>query len=351
MKQLIFIICLLINICGNAYAVSLDNIESSAKNNSIPTESTSTYNTRLIIDNTNANIRVLKESTSTNTKVLPKNYSASSTKVIINESSVVTDKAMSILYESSTAINESHTTSDISLADLDNTSSLNQSESTENALDPHENFNRNAYRMNNTLDTNFVRPVTVWYVTYVPGFIRSGAQNFFNNLRDFVTLGNDILQLSTYRSLKDTGRVCINSTIGILGLFDVASHWGMPEHINTFGHTMRFYGWEHSSYVVLPFFGPSTIRDALGMIPDTFFNPTWWINYPYSNYVSVGLFTVSNLDARAKLLPFDQSLNTAIDPYSSMRDFYLQSSGNLPVNSSESSINEVQIDGLINDEN
>lgn len=228
-------------------------------------------------------------------------------------------------------------------------SSQSRAGPSENSIDPHENFNRNSYRMNATLDKNFVRPVTVWYVTYIPGFMRTSAQNFFNNLRDFITLGNDILQLSTYRSVKDTGRVCINSTIGILGLFDVASHLGMPEHINTFGHTMLFYGWEHSSYVMLPFFGPSTIRDALGMIPDTFFNPTWWLNYPYSDYVSIGLFSISNLDTRAKLLDFDNTLDTSLDPYITIRDFYLQSSGNLPVNNSESSINETQLDGLINE--
>ena len=215
-----------------------------------------------------------------------------------------------------------------------------------NSIDPYENFNRNSFRMNQTLDKNFVRPATVWYITYIPGPVRSGVQNFFNNLRDFVTLGNDILQLSTYRSAKDTARVCINSTIGILGLIDVSAHIGLPEHINTFGKTMRFYGWEHSSYYMIPLLGPSTVRDALGMIPDLMFNPTWFFNYPYSNYVSVGLFVVNGLDQRSKFLDFDQSLNTSIDPYSTVRDFYLQSSGNLP-EEPESSSNEVKIDSLL----
>ena len=177
--------------------------------------------------------------------------------------------------------------------------------------------------------------------------MRSGVQDFFNNLRDFVTLGNDILQLSTYRSIKDTGRVCINSTIGILGLIDVASHLGMPEHMNTFGHTMRFYGWEHSSYYMLPFFGPSTVRDTIGMIPDVFFNPTWWIPYKSATYVSVGLFAVNTIDLRSKYLDFDQLLQTSLDPYATMRDFYLHSSGNMPQDAA--SDNDVHIDSLLDD--
>lgn len=325
MKSLLILLCLFINICGSIYAATITTeSQGIIKNNNLFNESGAVYLPSLITNHQSNAAQPTKNS------------------IAINESSQPTK----VMTKGSTATDEN----DISLADLENASPTKFKSAESSIIDPHENFNRNSYRMNDTLDKNFLRPTTVWYVNNVPGFIRTGAQDFFNNLRDFVTLGNDILQLSTYRSLKDTGRVCINSTIGILGLFDVASHWGMPEHINTFGHTMLFYGWEHSSYVVLPFLGPSTIRDALGMIPDTFFNPTWWLNYPYVNYVSTGLFAVSLVDARAKVLPFDQALNAAIDPYTAMRDFYLQSSGNLPVNSSESSIDEVQIDGII-DEN
>jgi phospholipid-binding lipoprotein MlaA len=215
-----------------------------------------------------------------------------------------------------------------------------------NPIDPYENFNRNSFRMNQTLDRNFVRPTTVWYITYIPLPVRAGVQNFFNNLRDFVTLGNDVLQLNSYRGVKDTARICINSTVGILGLIDVSSHLGLPEHINTFGHTMQFYGWEHSSYYMIPFLGPSTVRDAIGMIPDLIFNPTWWFNYPYSNYVATGLFAVNNIDQRSKFLSFDQTLQTSIDPYATVRDFYLQSSGNLPAVESS---NEIKIDSLLDD--
>lgn len=220
----------------------------------------------------------------------------------------------------------------------------------ESTLDPYENFNRNSFRMNQTLDKNFVRPATVWYVSYIPNPVRLGIQNFFNNLRNFVTLGNDILQLSLYRSIKDTGRICINSTIGILGLIDVASHLGMPLYINTFGHTLQFYGWEHSNYYVIPFLGASTVRDAIGIIPDAIFNPLWFFDYPYSNYVSVGFFVANGLDTRSKYLDFDQTLQSAIDQYAAMRDFYLQSTNNLPVTESgNSSDNNTKIDSLLND--
>lgn len=277
----------------------------------------------------------LKKATESNT----------TTHKIVVESDTVTTRNESANSQFSTKnINESMAILNISESSTEST--IITAPQRINQIDPYENFNRNSFRMNQTLDKHFVRPATVWYITYIPGPVRSGVQNFFNNLRDFVTLGNDILQLSTYRSAKDTARVCINSTIGILGLIDVSAYIGLPEHINTFGKTMRFYGWEHSSYYMIPLLGPSTVRDALGMIPDMLFNPTWFFNYPYSNYVSVSLFVVNGLDQRSKFLDFDQSLNTSIDPYSTVRDFYLQSSGNLP-EEPESGSNEVKIDSLL----
>lgn len=276
---------------------------------------------------------------------------------LVNASPITTESNSNNIESlaNSTKINESNSKSisneSISLLLTSESSSQDktQIEKKTNPIDPYENFNRNSYRMNDTLDKNFVRPATVWYITYIPGAIRSGVQNFFNNLRDFVTLGNDILQLNTFRSMKDTARVCVNSTIGILGLIDVSSHIGLPEHINTFGHTMRFYGWEHSSYYMIPLLGPSTVRDAIGMIPDMVFNPLWFFNYPNSNYVSVGLFMVNGIDQRSKFLDFDQALSTSIDPYATVRDFYLQSTDNVPETNESGINNDIKIDSLLDD--
>lgn len=212
--------------------------------------------------------------------------------------------------------------------------------------DRFENYNRNAYRMNSTLDKNFIRPTTVFYVTYVPQPFRSAIQNFFNNLRDFVTLGNDILQLAGISTMHNIMRITINSTIGIVGLIDVSTSLGLPQEKNSFGQTFKVYGWKNSSYIVLPFLGSSTVRDSIGLIPDTLFNPTWWIIPRQYNYISVGLFTVNAIDSRSKYLDYDDVLDTSLDPYVTIREFYLQGV-NENATQNESS-NDVNIDSLLN---
>ncbi len=213
--------------------------------------------------------------------------------------------------------------------------------------DRFENYNRNAFRMNRTLDKNFIRPTTVFYVTYTPKPVRSVIQNLFNNLRDFVTLGNDILQLEGTSTMHNIMRIAINSTIGLVGLIDVSTSLGLPQEKNSFGKTFKAYGWKNSSYIVLPFLGPSTVRDAVGLIPDTFFNPTWWI-IPKQNYISVGLFATNAINARSQYLDYDDVLDTSLDPYTTVRDFYLQGA-NESKPQTESS-NDVDIDSLLNND-
>ena len=214
--------------------------------------------------------------------------------------------------------------------------------------DRFENYNRNAYRMNNTLDKNFVRPTAVFYVTYIPKPVRSAIQNFFNNLRDFVTLSNDILQLEGTSTIHSIMRIVVNSTIGIVGLIDVSTYLGIPQEKNSFGKTFKAYGWKNSSYIVLPLLGPSTVRDAIGLIPDTALNPTWWIIPSQYDYISVGLFTVNSIDARSQYLDYDDVLNTSLDPYETVRDFYLKGI-NESIAETESS-NDVDIDSLLNND-
>lgn len=222
--------------------------------------------------------------------------------------------------------------------------SSNSSNSKGNNIDPLENFNRNSFRMNTTLDTNLIRPVTVWYITYIPLPIRSAIANFYNNLRDCVTLGNDILQLEGRSSMETTMRIGLNSTIGLAGILDVASAMGLKMHKNTFGKTLQTYGWKNSSYFMIPLLGPSTIRDAIGMIPDVVFNPTWYLIDGY--YYSVGLFILAGIDTRSKFLDTDQLIYSALDPYTTMRDFYLQNRGQ-EANANQS--NEVSINSLLNE--
>lgn len=231
------------------------------------------------------------------------------------------------------------------------TQSLAIYESQSLSPDRFENYNRNAFRMNDTLDRNVVRPTTVAYVTYVPSPIRNVIQNFFNNLRDFVTLGNDILQLDGISSMHNIMRIAINSTFGLLGMIDISSSLGLMQHTNSFGNTMKVYGWKNSSYFVIPILGPSTVRDAIGMIPDTLFNPTWWIIPQQYDYVSVGLFVINGIDKRSKYLDYDQLLYTSIDPYVTLRDTYLQGIGESVPQSASNSENNVSIDSLLTDDN
>lgn len=215
------------------------------------------------------------------------------------------------------------------------------------ANDPLEGYNRAVYKFNDKLDKAILRPVATWYSEYIPGPLKSTVNNFYNNLRDFVSLGNDIIQLDGEASMENLMRVGINSTFGIFGLIDVASSLGLKHQSNSFGNTLKHYGWKNSSYFVIPFFGPSTIRDAIGFIPDIYFNPTWYV--VDNNYASVGLFAVSAIDRRSQFLEFDQTLDLSIDPYAALRDFYLQARGESIINSTESSSNGVDIDTLLNE--
>lgn len=212
-------------------------------------------------------------------------------------------------------------------------------------IDPFEAYNRHVFRINMRVDEAVVRPTTVWYIDNVPTPVQSGTSDFFNNLRDFVTLGNDILQLDGKHSMQTFMRVSINSTIGFLGLIDVSSSLGLPSHKNSFGNTMKTYGWANSSYLVIPFLGPSTVRDTFGMIPDIYFNPTWYVID--NNYITVGLFAINAIDTRAKFLETDKILYTSLDPYIAMRDFYMQAIGEVGANSSNN--NDVNIDSLLDE--
>lgn len=193
------------------------------------------------------------------------------------------------------------------------------------ADDPLENYNRNAFRFNQTIDRILIRPAAVAYLEYVPNPVRGGIRNFYNNLRDFVTLGDDILQFQGIRAMHTTMRIAINSTFGLVGFIDVSSSLGLMDDKNTFGNTLKFYGWKNSSYFVIPFLGSSTIRDAIGIVPDTYFNPVWIVMD--NTYGSTGLFVVNGIDTRTKYLGVDQLQNLAIDPYIATRDAYLQSIG------------------------
>lgn len=192
-------------------------------------------------------------------------------------------------------------------------------------IDPFKNYNQNTYRLNMTLDKHFIRPFTVGYLEYVPRPIRLIIDNFYNNLRDFISFGNDILQLKGQDAMHSFMRISINSVFGLAGLIDVSSSMGLFRHKNSFGKTLKFWGWTHSSYFILPLFGPSTVRDTLGLAVDVYFNPLWYIVHSY--YVSVSIFALNLIEVRSLYLDKDKLLELSLDPYSTMRDYYLEFSG------------------------
>ena len=189
--------------------------------------------------------------------------------------------------------------------------------------DPLEGFNRAVYKFNDVADNAIMKPVSKGYKTIAPTFVVKGINNFFNNIRDVVTVINELLQGKIEYAANDTGRVLVNSTIGILGFIDVHSINGGERRKEDFGQTLGHWGVSQGAYLVLPFIGPSTTRDAVGFITDTLaFDPISYINNVRGrNQVRIVQF----IDARTELLNASSILDDAsLDPYAFQRDAYLQ---------------------------
>ena len=206
-----------------------------------------------------------------------------------------------------------------------------------NPNDPYENFNRGVYQFNDTLDTTILKPVATGYKTVAPVFAQKGIDNFFNNIRDFVTTINDVLQLELNNALYDGGRVAINSTVGLLGFIDVHSMSGGERRKEDFGTTLASYGWQESNYIVLPFLGPSSLRDGTGTAVDALFiDPLGYVN---DVRLRNQLLVLKIIDSRASLLDATNILDEAsLDPYTFQRDAYIQYRNSL-INGEDTLIN------------
>ncbi len=187
--------------------------------------------------------------------------------------------------------------------------------------DPFEGFNRGIYGFNKGLDNAIVKPVTKGYVAITPTPVQKGVTNFFENLDDIVTSVNGLLQGKGKQGGSDGLRVLVNTTFGIIGLFDVATVWGLEKHDEDFGQTLGYWGVGSGAYVMLPFLGPSTFRGFAGDITDHYLDP-----YTYSDDAATRN-TVTGfelLDKRSSLLEFDSQLEEAIDEYTFIKNAYLQ---------------------------
>ena len=201
--------------------------------------------------------------------------------------------------------------------------------STNNPRDPLEPLNRAVYQFNDGLDKVVMKPVANVYRDALPDFVRTGVTNFFSNLYDILTALNSLLQGKIADAASDVGRIGVNTTIGIAGLFDVATEIGLEKHKEDFGQTLGRWGIGDGPYLQIPFLGPSSIRDAVGTFVDVKVDPIGWI---WRDHIATrnSLWGLYFVNLRAILLDSTKILEeAALDPYEFQRDAYLQRRRNL----------------------
>lgn len=193
--------------------------------------------------------------------------------------------------------------------------------SAHNPVDPLEPFNRNVYKFNDTIDKAVVKPVAQGYSAVMPEFGKTMVSNFFYNLEDVLVTTNDLLQFKFKQALSDGARFVVNSTVGVLGLFDVATHAGLPKHNEDFGQTLGKWGVGDGPYLVLPIWGSSTVRDSVGLYGDSLASPIFQIDDMRTRNQ---MYLVKGVSVRAGLLDKEKVLDEAvIDRYEFIRDTYL----------------------------
>ncbi len=186
--------------------------------------------------------------------------------------------------------------------------------------DPFESFNRRVFAFNYRLDQWLLKPLARGYAAVAPRFVEIGISNFFSNLGEIGNAANSLLQWKWGQAGNDSGRFLINSTLGLAGLFDVASKAGLPQSDGEdFGQTMAIWGVEAGPYLMLPLLGPVTIRDGIGLIPDSRINPVRFVDPTLTEY---SLRALDLIDRRADLLETESLISG--DSYTLVRDYYLQ---------------------------
>ncbi len=191
----------------------------------------------------------------------------------------------------------------------------------ENPDDPWEDWNRGVYSFNKSLDENITKPIAKGYKAITPDPVEKGISNVFSNIEDVPIMVNNLLQGKVVDSLSDLGRFVINSTVGVAGIWDPASHMGLEKHDEDFGQTLGAWGVGSGPYVMLPVFGPSTVRDTSAWPANSYLDPINQIDHiPTRNQATV----LSLIDERAALIAFEEQLKDATDEYAFIRDVYLQ---------------------------
>lgn len=190
---------------------------------------------------------------------------------------------------------------------------------TEEVNDPFEELNRKTYEFNEKLDSKILKPTAQAY-SKLPPPVKKGVTNFFNNLEEVDTSVNQLLQGKPKKSINDITRFVINSTIGIAGLFDVATKMGLERHEEDFGQTLAVWGVGEGPYIMLPVLGPSTLRDTLSRPVSSFLSVTFHMT---ETDVNIALKSVDALETRERLLEVESLLSG--DKYAFVKDAYIQS--------------------------
>jgi len=187
-----------------------------------------------------------------------------------------------------------------------------------NPQDPFESYNRSIYKFNDTLDRNVLKPVAQGYNSTVPKPVKIVIHNFFSNLDDVGVTINDLLQFKLRQAASDGIRVIFNTTFGIFGLFNVTDR--LEKHNEDFGQTLGYWGIGSGPYLMLPFFGPSSVRDGVGLYGDSLSNV---ISYEPDIVARDSAYVLGVVKGRAELTEQEGALDDATDRYAFIRDFYL----------------------------
>lgn len=199
--------------------------------------------------------------------------------------------------------------------------------SMEEYKDPFEKYNRAVYKFNDGVDRAILKPVAKGYRKVVPGVVRKSVGNFFRNLLEPTTIINDILQGKFEQAMSDAARFLFNSSFGILGLFDVSTAVGIERHQEDFGQTFAVWGFKPGPFIMLPFIGPTNLRDGVGLLP--YYFATDPRLYSQDSTLNLALLFTNAVDSRAQLLASSKLLELQLDPYAFLREVYSQRRLNL----------------------
>src|SRR5688572_10059325 len=187
--------------------------------------------------------------------------------------------------------------------------------------DPWEKFNRSMYVFNDALDRAIAKPAAKGYKKVTPQFVRTGISNVITNIDTVPTIVNGLLQGKVRQAGRDSARFLLNTTLGLGGLFDPASSAGLELNDEDFGQTLGKWGVKPGPYLMLPFLGPSTVRDTFARIPDQY---TYPVNYLEDDSTRILIRGVDFIDLRADLLELDAQLERSYDRYAFIRNAWMQ---------------------------